>query len=148
MDQLGFLLEYIRMCPSPLYKLVLITRYRLHSFVWPRSNSEHSRLDLNLLYILKEDVLTYELMPLTMHCWIPWFLSGICYLCCRIIHTLHVTVRGVQPRCFLFLHMFCFWRYLLTPGLSRGGRWFFEDTERHTHSSCSPSPAPIIELNK
>lgn len=135
------------MCPSPLYKLVLIGGYRLHLFVQSRSNSEH-RLDLNLLYVLKGAVLAPELMPLIRYCWIPQFLSSICYLCSRVIHTHHVIVRGVWPCCFLFLRTLCFWRCLLILGLSGGGRWLLEDTKRDTHSFCSPSPAPVIELPK
>lgn len=113
MDQQGFLLKEMRMCPLWLHKLVLIARYRLHLFVSSKYNSEQRRLDLNLLYILKAAVFAHKLVLLTMHCWISQFLLFLFLQG----YSHPAIVRGIQPCSFLFLYTLCFWKEFLTARL-------------------------------
>lgn len=128
------------MCPLWLHKL--IARYRLHLFMSYKYNSEQTRLDLNLLYVLKAAVFVHKLV---FHCIaeLPSFClafvpltAGLFTPCCG--------QRGPTLLVSVSVHILLLER---TPhtGLLAGGRCLCK--ERHTYSSCRSS-ASTTELNK
>lgn len=140
MDQQGFLLKDIRMCPLWLHKLVLIARYRLLLFVSSKYNSEQARLDLNLVHILKAAVFTHKLVLLIIYCWISQFLSGLCSF-----HTL-ILSEGSNPAVFYSCTHSASRKNSSQPGSCQvAGVWLCK--KRHTYFPCRPSSAPVIELN-